>query len=67
MDTFVEQIVVKRKSIKDFAIIFFSIIAAFIVAAIIFLVALPFLGMIAFLLAGGAMVFVAAYILKYRI
>ena len=53
MDTFVEQIVVKRKSIKDFAIIFFSIIAAFIVAAIIFLVALPFLGMIAFLLLAG--------------
>lgn len=53
LDTFVEQIVVKRKSIKDFAIIFFSIIAAFIIAAIIFLIALPFLGMIAFLLLAG--------------
>jgi hypothetical protein len=53
VDTFVEQIVAKRKGMKEYAIIFSSISAAIIFTLFFFLIAFSFLGMLAILLLFG--------------
>ncbi|MDD4546686.1 MAG: DUF6106 family protein [Oscillospiraceae bacterium] len=50
MDTFVEQIVVKRKGAKDFAIIIGTVIISVLLLLFIFPYVFPFLGMLSALL-----------------